>query len=142
LKIYFAASISGGRKYLETYKKMVHHLQKLGHWIPTVHIVHPEVLTLEKTLSPKEIYQRDIEWIEECDALVAEVSNPSLGVGYEICYALNLGKPVLCLFQKGIFLSRMILGNTSPRLNLGEYLGDPEWQNMIDSFLSRLTKSL
>jgi len=141
LKIYFAASISGGRKYLETYKKMVSHLQKLGHWIPTEHIAHPEVLTLEKALSPKEIYQRDIEWIKECDALVAEVSNPSLGVGYEICFALNLGKPVLCLYEKGIFLSRMILGNTSPGLKLGEYVGDSEWESMIDSFLSRLKKS-
>ena len=54
------------------------------------------------------IFSRDIKLIEECDAIVAEVSTPSLGVGYEICYGLQIGKPILCLYKEGIKLSQMI----------------------------------
>jgi nucleoside 2-deoxyribosyltransferase len=135
VKIYFAGSIAGGRKYLETYKKIVDYLQSQGHEVPTEHIVHPQVLTLENKLTPQEIYNRDIQWIEECKALIAEVSNPSLGVGYEIGYALNIDKPVLCLYQEGIFLSRMILGNTSTKLQVKQYQDVSQCKRLIDAFL-------
>ena len=41
-------------------------------------------------------------YIKACDALIAEISTPSHGVGYEIGYALNLDKPVLCLHRRGV----------------------------------------
>ena len=65
-------------------------------------------------LPDDQIYARDIAWVTECDAVVAEVSNPSLGVGYELAYAEKLGKPVLCLFNASDDkkLSAMISGNS------------------------------
>lgn len=44
--------------------------------------------------------------------VVAEVTQPSLGVGYELGRAIALNKPVLCLFrpQSGRVLSAMIRG--------------------------------
>ncbi|MBU4491611.1 MAG: hypothetical protein KKD69_04020 [Euryarchaeota archaeon] len=36
---------------------------------------------------------------------------PSIGVGYEICYAVSKGKRVLCLYKKGTNVSAMVLGN-------------------------------
>ena len=41
-----------------------------------------------------EIYRRDIQWISECDMVIAEVTNPSLGVGYEMAYAESINKTV------------------------------------------------
>ncbi len=135
MKIYFGGSISGGRKYLETYRKIVAYLKSEGHRVLTEHVVQPDVLELEKKFTPRQIYTRDIEWLKESDCLIAEVSNPSLGVGYEICYALRVGKPVLCLYRKGIFLSRMLLGNPSDGLVIGEYEKDSDWQDHVAPFV-------
>ena len=48
----------------------------------------------------------------KCDAVVAEVTQPSLGVGYEIGRAVDMGKRILCLYrpQEGKVLSAMIRG--------------------------------
>jgi len=135
MKIYFGGSIAGGRKYLEIYQKIVAYLKSEGHRVLTEHVVQPDVLELETKFTPKQLYTRDIEWIKECDCLIAEVSNPSLGVGYEICYALRIDKPVLCLYRKGIFLTRMLLGNTSDGLVVRKYEKDTDWKEIIDSFL-------
>lgn len=135
--IYFCGSIAGGRQYLEVYQKIVAYLKAAGHRVLTEHVVQPDVLALEKNYTPEQIYSRDIEWLKECDGVIAEVSNPSLGVGYEVCYALRIGKPVLCLYRRGIFLTRMILGNTSKGLAVRDYETDFEWERSINSFLSR-----
>ena len=139
MKVYFSASIAGGRKYLKTYEQMVHYLKDHGHEIPTEHIIHPQVLKLEKTLTPEQIYNRDVEWIKNCDCVIAEVSNPSLGVGYEICYALRLAKPVLCLYQKGLFVSRMIIGNTSSGFKVRAYDSEEDWKTIIAEFFNSKT---
>jgi nucleoside 2-deoxyribosyltransferase len=136
--IYFGGSIAGGRRYLETYQKMVNYLKELGHKVLTDHVVRPDVLEFEKNFTPEQIYTRDIEWIKECDLLLAEVSNPSLGVGYEICYALRIDKPVLCLYRQGVFLTRMLTCNTSKGLRVKEYQNDSQWQEIIDGFLAGL----
>jgi nucleoside 2-deoxyribosyltransferase len=134
--IYFCGSIAGGRQYLEVYQKIVTHIKAAGRRVLTEHVVHPDVLAMEKRYTPEQIYLRDIEWLKECDGVIAEVSNPSLGVGYEVCYALRIGKPVLCLYRRGIFLTRMILGNTSNGVLVRDYETDSEWEKFIDSFLS------
>jgi nucleoside 2-deoxyribosyltransferase len=134
--IYFGGSIAGGRKYLDTYQKIVPYIKSKGHMVLTEHIILPNVLDLEKQLTPEQIYTRDIQWLHQCDCLIAETSNPSLGVGYEICYALRIDKPVLCLYRKGIFLTRMLLGNTTAGLLVKEYETDADWEKIINSFLS------
>ncbi|KAF5897383.1 2'-deoxynucleoside 5'-phosphate N-hydrolase 1, partial [Clarias magur] len=45
------------------------------------------------------IYDRDMEWLPESDVVVAEVTHPSFGVGYEIGQAMVLKKRTLCLFR-------------------------------------------
>jgi nucleoside 2-deoxyribosyltransferase len=68
-----------------------------------------------------DIYTRDVRWIRESDVLIAEVSQPSIGVGYEIAYAEACGKPILALYcldaEKSI--SAMISGN--PHITTLEY---------------------
>ena len=135
MNIYFGGSIAGGRMYLVTYQKIVAYLKSLGHQVLTEHVVKPDVLEWEMNFTPQHIYQRDIDWLMKCDAVVAEVSNPSLGVGYEICFALRINKPVLCLFREGIFLSKMLTGNTSEGITVREYKSDSDWKDAIDGFL-------
>ena len=115
MKIYFAGSIRGGRGDKQKYFELIEFLS-----------THAKVLTEhvgleslgesgETELHDDSIYQRDLEWLSSADAVVAEVTTPSLGVGYEIGIAEKLGKPVLCLFdenQNGFRLSAMLSGNS------------------------------
>jgi nucleoside 2-deoxyribosyltransferase len=135
MKIYFGGSIAGGRDFLETYQRIGEIIREKGHHILTEHVLSPEVFDLEKDLTPQQIYERDIKWLRESDCLIAEVSHPSLGVGYEICYALGIQKPVLCLYQKGVYLSRMILGDPSEGLQVQAYEGKEDLEEIIKTFL-------
>ena len=141
VKIYFSCSISGGRKYLNTNQQIVKYLKEIDLTVLTEHIVTTDILELEKQHTAEYVYKRDIKWIDGCNAMIAEVSNPSLGVGYEICYALTIGKPVLCLYDEEIFLSRMITGNTMPRLSVKAY-SDSEWQEYINIFVKNLNNNV
>ncbi len=136
MNIYFGGSIAGGRDFLETYQEIVAYLKNNGHRVLTEHVVQPDVLELEKNFTAEQIYTRDIEWLKECDCLVAEVSNPSLGVGYEICYALRINKPVLCLYKEGVFLTRMLTGNTADGILVKEYNNENDWKSTIGGFLA------
>jgi len=137
MKIYFSASISGGRRYLNVHKKIVAYLISKSHNVLTEHIVSDKIFELEKKLTPNAVYQRDIEFLNQCDVVIAEISNPSLGVGYEICHAQQLKKSTLCLYQKDLRISWMILGNTSPFLQVAEYETPETLFLHIDEFLDR-----
>jgi len=136
VKVYFSGAIAGGRKYARVYRTIVEHLQALGHEVPSAHVAEVGLSASGEGLSPEYVYRRDVTWIQESDCLVAEVSTPSLGVGYEICYALGLGKPVLCLHQAGLFVSKMITGNTSPCLQTASYADAETALKAIDDFLA------
>lgn len=121
MNIYFACSVTGGRQDEAIYKNLVNALHEYGHEVPTALLAGEEVLQLEGIVKADDVYTRDTAWIRDCDLLVAEVSTPSHGVGFEIGYALNLDKPVLCLHRTNIKVSKMILGNPHPRLRVRCY---------------------
>lgn len=113
MNIYFAGSIRGGRGDREIYVKLIGHLKRYGR-VLTEHIGDEGLGTEgEPGMVDQWIYERDVEWIGQSDVLVAEVSTPSLGVGYELGKAEALGKKILCLYrhQAGQRLSAMIGGN-------------------------------
>lgn len=110
LKIYFGGSIKGGRSKVEDYKKIVDYLKNVG-TVLDEHVADPNLKSTGETIGPVEIYKRDVNWINECDILIAEVTVPSLGVGYEIGYAESLNKKIICLYQANENLSAMIKGN-------------------------------
>ncbi len=138
--IYFCGSIRGGRTYADIYKQIIDYLLSKGHKVPTEHVARQDVLRLEEKFDEQFIYERDIQFLHECAAVIAEVSNPSLGVGYEICYALNLGKPTLCLYDHQVKVSCMISGNTSPFIHLIRYSNRQTLQSAIDTFLMHVEK--
>jgi 2'-deoxynucleoside 5'-phosphate N-hydrolase len=139
MQIYFAGSISGGREFIRMYQNIVNHLKERGHTVPTEHVAADDVLHIESSLTPEQIYQRDIEWLSQSHAMIAEVSRPSLGVGYEIGYALSLKKPVLCLVNEGVFLSRMITGNRDCLLSVKPYTNWPSCRSKVDHFMTEIT---
>jgi len=138
MKIYFSCSLTGGRDDEAVYGLIVDHLVSRSHEVLTAHLARPEVMEAEKVVDAHEVYLRDVAWVEECDACIAEVSTPSHGVGYEIAYALGLGKPVLCCYKQGAVVSKMILGNDSQNLSLGPYESDSQVLEVIDRFTDDL----
>ena len=136
MNIYFACSITGGRTFESAYQEFTRALLAGGHEVPTAHLAESNVMALEKVINPREVYDRDVAWIRDCDALIAEVSVPSHGVGYEIGFALEQDKPVLCLAQSDIAISKMITGNPHPALQMKFYQDVTEGVRLIRRFLS------
>lgn len=142
MNIYFACSITGGRGDQHIYQKIVNALLDDGHHVPTALLATPHVMTLEEIVDPKEVYRRDIAWIDASDLLIAEVSTPSHGVGYEICYALNSDKPVICLYKQDVKVSKMLLGNPDANLITLPYHDLDQGICEMHAHLERLEKSL
>lgn len=138
MKIYFSGSISGGRDHAAIYPHMVERLQARGHNVLSAHVADPDALEAERDMPPRAVFERDTHWVKEAEALIAEVSTPSLGVGYEIALAVQLGKPVLCVYRAGLRVSKMITGNTAPRLTVTAYSSDAELDDQVDAFLNGL----
>lgn len=133
-KVYFACSIRGGRDDAENYAKLVEHIKLRA--IVLTEIFADGKLTASGMNKPsEEIWKIDTDWIKEADAVIAEVTNPSLGVGYEIALAESLSKPVLALFRNNGSrrLSAMIGG--APGVKTVEYVQLSEAEKAIDQFL-------
>ena len=119
MKIYFAASIRGGRDYARDYKTIISQLSAYGK-VLTEHIGENKLDDQGENISDTAIFERDTGWLRESDIIVAEVTQPSLGVGYEIALGESLGIRIICLFkQKSGNLSAMIKGNK--KLEVLEY---------------------
>lgn len=114
MKIYFAASITGGR--IEDVFEMIQYLQTIGCNILSEHVgaIDPKEMLARKIgipkikLKPSQILKQDIKWVEEADCMIAEVSSQgSYGVGAEIhhfCLRRRLGlknAPLLLLYRQG-----------------------------------------
>ncbi len=138
MKIYFSCSITGGRDDEPVYAALVAHLQATGHEVLTAHLASPSALADDAGRGAAEVYARDTAWVRACDAMVAEVSTPSHGVGYEIAYALELGKPVLCCHRADARISKMIAGNTRSGLGLCAYPDLAGALRGVDAFLGGL----
>ena len=140
MKIYFAGSISGGRGDVETYNQIIRYLKNFGE-VLTEFIGDTSLSGLgEGNLNDKFIHDRDLEWLLSADALVAEVTTPSLGVGYEIGRALENGKKILCLYRNinGKRISAMIKG--APGIVVKQYDDLDDAKGIIKMFIEGNSK--
>ena len=139
MQIYFSCSITGGRQDQPIYQRIVEHLQTRGHTVPTALLADAQVSPPEAQLDAAYIYQRDVNWVKTSQALIAEVSTPSHGVGYEIALAESLGLPVLCCYQAERKVSKMITGNPSPAVMVRAYRSPEEALEIMDAFLKKIS---
>ncbi len=135
MRIYFSCSITGGRGDQPAYAALVRHLEAAGHQVLTAHLASPALDGQEGGMDPETVYQRDAAWVRECEVLIAEVSTPSHGVGYEIAYGLDRAKPVLCCYRQGVTVSRMLTGNREPGMNVAAYPDVAGLLALADRFL-------
>ena len=133
MKIYFAGAIRGGREDVALYLELVELLKAYG-TVLTEHVADEQLTSLGESSDDRMIHDRDLAWLKEADCLVAEVTTPSLGVGFEIAKATEWSLRVLCLFRPGAgqTLSALIAG--SDRLTVREYQTATDVQEIFEQF--------
>ena len=123
MKIYFAGSIRGGRQDAELYRKVIAVLKE-NHQVLTEHVGDLSLSTVEDK-GDKAIYEQERAWVRECDVVVAECTQVSLGVGYELAYAEAHDKEVHIFYRpQAAQLSAMLAGNE--RFHIHRYAEEEE----------------
>ncbi len=111
--VYIAGSISSlpqkdRYEYLRLYERLNETVQEMGLecFVPHIHS------NIEKSENQdvKEVFDVGEAEIAKRDAFVAEVTNPSHGVGMEMMNAYKLGKPIVLLSKKGSNIGRFVKG--------------------------------
>jgi len=140
LTLYFAGAISGGRADVGLYRGIVALLEGEGHRVLAGAVAAEDVTSSGERLDAGAIFARDLGWLAAADLLVAEVSMPSTGVGYEIAtarYRYNI--PVVCLYRPAhtARCTAMVAGDES--IELIEYSDLPDLQPRLTDALTKYT---
>lgn len=134
MRVYLAAAMTNPARDLDLLARLLGHLEGAGHEVPTRHIAAADGKERDKALTDAELARRDLDWIAGSDALVAEVSTPSHGVGVEVMEALARRIPVLLLRRDGAPVSRLLLG--LPGVRISSYGSVDDVRAAIDGFLA------
>jgi len=89
MRIYLACTVRGDRGTISTARHIHDCLVGLGHEVLTGHLLEDDVDTAESQLRDTDVFSRDLRWLESADAIVAEASGSSYGVGFEVGYLLG-----------------------------------------------------
>ena len=136
MKLYFCGSIRGGRERAALYHRMIDCLKQYG-TVLTEHVGDPALTEKGNDGTNADIWLRDTAWLRECDAVLAECSQPSLGVGYELAFAQALGKPVHVFYGgEAGRLSAMVAG--CPDFTIHEYRDEAALFEALNEVMKQL----
>lgn len=144
MKIYFAAAIRGGRQDRQLYQQLIRFLiMNKHHQVLTEHIGANNLTTAgEDNLSDHDIRQRDISLLEKADVVVAETTQPSLGVGYELGYAERLNKPVIILHRQGTTRLSAMINGTNYFQRINNYATIAEAERLLTQQLADISREI
>src|SRR5437899_5597856 len=138
MKIYLACTVRGDGGGLAAGRAICARLQHHGHEVLTTHLLRDDVETAESQLTERDVFERDLSWLESCDVLVAEASGSSYGVGFEVGYVLGradrTGQKVVVVYDvaRRHAVSRVITGNRDPNCTTVGYSSVEELLAFID----------
>lgn len=136
MKVYFAGSIRGEAPDTEWFQVLIKHISRYGKVLTEHSFGFP--YDEEIKFDDRWIYETDIGWLRDSDALIAEVTAPSLGVGYEIAKAEEWGKPILLLYRERPERKPSAMLNGNKNLKMVKYNDDQEALKAIDNFIKFL----
>jgi len=134
MKIYFGFTVAGDRSSIDTARKVVHQLEEMGHQVLTRHLVSDNAWEADRSVSPQDVYRRDMAWLGQCELFIAEVSGSSFGLGFETGYVLGAtSKKVVLLYRRDLEqrISLLITGNTHPNCTLVPYANVEEVMRFV-----------
>jgi len=114
----------------------------MGHVVLTAHLLEDNVETAESSLTEREVFERDMRWLNDADLLIAEASGSSYGVGFEVGYVLGRSdvtdQRVLLLYDhtRRPLVSRLISGNVHPNCTTYPYENAEDLLRFIHTFLT------
>ena len=117
MRIYLACTVRGERDGVLAGRAISQRLQAHGHEVLTTHLLADDVDRAESALTEVQVYRRDLEWLSQCDVLVAEASGSSYGVGFEVGYLIGRAREtrqrVVLVYDaaRRHAVSRLITGN-------------------------------
>ncbi|HUK12535.1 MAG TPA: nucleoside 2-deoxyribosyltransferase [Thermoanaerobaculaceae bacterium] len=136
MRVYLAAAMTNASRDLATIRALVDHLESAGHEVPTRHVADAAGREPESAITHAEVARRDLAWVAGSDALVAEVSTPSHGVGVEVAAASARGVPTLLVHRAGVPVSRLLLG--LPGIEVAAYADAAQARASVSRFLARV----
>jgi 2'-deoxynucleoside 5'-phosphate N-hydrolase len=142
VQIYLACTVRGDRGAVHTTRLLGDLLEQLGHTVLTRHLLLDDVDAQEAQLNEREVFERDMRWLEASDVLIAEASGSSYGVGFEVGYvigrAAQTAQRVLLLYDaaRRPLVSRLIAGNTHPACTTYPYRDTEDLLQFVRVFLA------
>lgn len=135
MKIYCSGPISGNTDYQKFYLEIINHIKFLGH---IAFSQFNNDFHTPGNITDRDIYFRDINWIDNSQLFIAEVSGSSTGVGYEISYTLHQKKiPVLALAHTNVKrVTAMLTGCDNELLTLKKYSDQNDLKRILTKFIS------
>lgn len=118
MKVYFTASLTGRDQYKEEYLGIVETLRKLG--TEVLELVSSAPSQIDAGPDKEKICRKMESYLKAADLVVAEISYPSIDVGYEISSALKMDKRVLALRLKKT-RSNILEGHPDEKFKMVEY---------------------
>jgi 2'-deoxynucleoside 5'-phosphate N-hydrolase len=76
--------------------------------------------------------------LHESDTLIAEITAPSLGVGYEIAKAKDLGIPILTFYRNSPSRAPSVMIRGNDKIPMIIYKNKKEVFNVISEFIGNL----
>jgi nucleoside 2-deoxyribosyltransferase len=139
MKVYLGFTVAGNRSTVEAAKKILVALQSLGHEVLTSHLVSENAWEADRRVSPQEVFARDMNWLDQCDVFIAEVTGSSFGLGFETGYLLGAtAKKTILFFEQDARhrISLLITGNTHPNCILMSYSRLEELDQLVRTSLA------
>jgi len=142
MKVYFLGAVSGLSEYGNTYNKIVKILEENDNSVISEHVLgvaSKEVSNLSEEFR-EEYFKKMEKSIKSSDVMVAEISKPTVNIGYEIAYAIEKDKPVLVLYKESTKVFPLLIGNTSDKLEISAYQDESDLERVILRGLRELRK--
>ena len=138
MKIFFTASVRGGRSEQPQYKTIVEMLRSYGD-VFSEHVADDKLSHYGETyIDSYKLLERELGRLRESDVVVAELSTASAGVGYLIARATAQNKKVLALYKgkDTLRLSGIIKGDK--KVTVHKYKNAQDLHSVFKDFLDSL----
>ncbi len=112
-------------------------IEELGHQITSKWVLDRDP---SWGLPVEQVAKRDFDALEASDAIVAEISTPSHGVGMELEFAVMKGKKVICLRRPDSRVSGLIAG--TPSISVLTYIDREDAARQVKGALSEKSEKV
>jgi nucleoside 2-deoxyribosyltransferase len=143
MNVYLACTVRGHRGGVAAARALADLIERHGHTVLTRHLLEDDVDAAEATLTEREVFARDLRWLESADLLIAEASGSSYGVGFEVGYVVGraaaTGQRVLLLYDgaRRPQVSRLIAGATHDACTSYPYQDNDDLMTFVGDYLNR-----